>query len=129
MPEPQTLPQGKETWAVDFDGTLATYQGWKGIENLGEPVPEMVAKVKQAIARGVQVYIFTARVSPGAGWDDALGATKSYLLIAQWCQQHLGVLLPITHEKGRDMTTLLDDRAPPSVFACQHCFEIAGMEV
>lgn len=98
--------------AVDFDGTLAEYDHWRGVAHLGKPIPEMVRKVHQVLAAGGEVTIFTARVNPGHGtWEDALSATRSYVLIAEWCQRHLGVLLPITHEKSRDWEEMWDDRA------------------
>src|SRR5437879_6394361 len=88
--------------AVDFDGTLATYHGFKGVEELGEPIPAMVQKVKRALAEGAEVTIFTARVNPGdGGGQAALDATRSYILIAQWCEKHIGQILPISHEKSR----------------------------
>lgn len=30
--------------AVDLDGTLAEYDGWKGSAHIGNPVPKMVEK-------------------------------------------------------------------------------------
>lgn len=47
---------------VDLDGTLAHYEGWKGVEHVGAPVPAMLQRVKDWIAKGVEVRIFTARV-------------------------------------------------------------------
>jgi hypothetical protein len=98
--------------AVDFDGTLAEYEKWEGPTVLGEPIPEMVNKIKQLLSEGVPVVIFTARVNPSdANPDDALSATQSYLAIADWCQKVFGELLPITHEKSRQFTEIWDDRA------------------
>ena len=49
---------------------------------LGEPIPEMVNKIKQLLSEGVPVVIFTARVNPSdANPDDARSATQSYLAI------------------------------------------------
>ena len=31
---------------VDLDGTLAHYNGWKGIEHVGDPVPAMIDRVR-----------------------------------------------------------------------------------
>jgi len=105
-------PTKTRSIAVDFDGTLATYNGFKGVEVLGEPIPAMIVKVKQALAEGADVTIFTARVNPGdGGGQDALDATRSYLLIAAWCQKHLGQILAISHEKSRRFKEMWDDRA------------------
>jgi hypothetical protein len=55
---------------VDLDGTLATYNTWEGPEHIGEPIPEMVERVKAWRRDGRAVRIFTARVFAPA--DDAV---------------------------------------------------------
>lgn len=98
--------------AVDFDKTLATYDKWEGPEKVGDPIPEMVRKVKAELAQGVPVVIFSARVNPSdANPDDAMSATLSYLAISAWCKKVFGQVLPITHEKSRHFTEIWDDRA------------------
>ena len=37
------------TIAVDLDGTLARYDGWKGIDHIGDPIPLMVSRVMGAV--------------------------------------------------------------------------------
>jgi hydroxymethylpyrimidine pyrophosphatase-like HAD family hydrolase len=102
----------KRRIAVDFDGTLATYNGWKGVDHLGEPIPEMVEKVKTALAQGDEVTIFTARVNPGDGnYKEALEATISLISIGQWSLKHVGKLLPITCQKSKHWDEFWDDRA------------------
>lgn len=102
--------------ACDFDGTLAEYAEGDidkfGTSHIGAPIPEMVKKVKAALADGDHVIIFTARVNPvGHDPKDALIATQAYLLIAAWCKQHLGTVLPISHEKSTMMSEFWDDKA------------------
>lgn len=46
---------------VDLDGTLAHYDGWQGIEHIGEPIPKMMARVRRWLREGREVRIFTAR--------------------------------------------------------------------
>ncbi len=46
---------------VDLDGTLAHYDGWAGPESIGEPIPLMMARVREWLALGREVRIFTAR--------------------------------------------------------------------
>ena len=48
---------------VDLDGTLARYEQYEGPMSIGEPIPEMVDRVKAWLAAGREVRIFTARVS------------------------------------------------------------------
>jgi hypothetical protein len=89
---------------VDLDGTLAQYDGWKGYDHIGEPIPAMVNRVKAWIAEGKDVRIFTARVGGG---DDRFAA---YYPIVRWCEQHLGKVLPVTAQKDMYMNQLWDDR-------------------
>lgn len=88
---------------VDLDGTLAHYDGWHGVEHIGDPIPAMVARVKAWRAAGVEVRIFTARV-----FDDSQGARP---WINEWSQKHLGEVLPVTNLKDYGMVELWDDRA------------------
>lgn len=91
---------------VDLDGTLAHYDGWKGIDHIGEPVPLMVERVKAWRAAGREVRIFTARVCREG--DECIQARAAIVL---WCHQHLGEVLPITNIKDFGMVELWDDRA------------------
>jgi hypothetical protein len=53
----------KRTIAVDWDGTLVEYHGYKGAGVYGPPIPLMVERVKSWLAEGCEVLIFTSRVS------------------------------------------------------------------
>lgn len=99
----------KRCIAVDFDSTLAFYTTYS--PTLGKPIPEMVRKVKDELANGTNVWIFTARVNPGShSYEDALSATQAYLDMAEWSQRVFGTLLPITHEKNHLWEEVWDDR-------------------
>jgi len=92
--------------AVDLDGTLAHWSGWKGPENIGHPIPAMRDRVKQWLRSGKKVVILTARVSP-LNEDPEL--SRKY--VEQWLQKHFGAEIPVTHEKDPSMVELWDDRA------------------
>ncbi|TAK59500.1 hypothetical protein [Methylobacter sp.] len=49
--------------AVDLDGTLAKYDGWKGFTNIGEPRMEMMTRLNQEHKAGSYIMIFTCRVT------------------------------------------------------------------
>jgi hypothetical protein len=89
---------------VDLDGTLAHYEGWKGIEHIGEPIPAMMERVRAWLADGRKVKIFTARVSGGRDRD----AVVTH--IHAWCERHGLPRLDVTHEKDFAMIELWDDR-------------------
>jgi hypothetical protein len=93
---------------VDLDGTLAYYDGWKGIEHVGEPIPAMVDRVKKWIAEGLEVRIFTARVFDHL--DDPDMQRQIREPIERWVIEHIGKQLPITCIKDFGMVCLYDDR-------------------
>lgn len=95
---------GRPWIGVDLDGTLAYYDGWKGIEHIGEPIPEMVMRVRRWIDEGKEVRIFTARVSAPNDIEAAIG------YIHKWCYKHIGRILQVTNIKDSSMIELWDDR-------------------
>lgn len=92
---------------VDFDGTLATYDGWNGPADLGEPIPAMVDRVKKWLADGEQVVIVTARVYPDTKGEYEL----SRKAIEDWCNHVFGRVLEVTCLKDPMMDEIWDDRA------------------
>jgi len=98
---------------VDLDGTLAYYDGWKGELNIGDPIPEMVNRVKFWLSKGKTVKIFTARISEGAinldGTPHDIGLVVN--AIEDWCEEHIGQKLEVTNVKDFGMVELWDDRA------------------
>ena len=86
---------------VDLDGTLAEYNGWKGPDCIGKPVPAMVDRIRNWLSRGITVKIFTARatvpeqIDPIKNWLSQLGFGE--------CE--------VTCIKGFDAVEFWDDRA------------------
>jgi len=52
----------KKSVAVDLDGVLAQYDGWKGVEHIGDPIPGAVQFTKQ-LQEIARVVIFTTRTN------------------------------------------------------------------
>lgn len=131
--------EGKGWYGFDLDGTLAKYDGWKGIDHIGEPVKPMVELVKRMHDEGKVVKIMTARVAPrenlerrfnpyrsrpeyarGEGpVDDERGVLWAFYnlkewvardFIADWCQHYLGFIPEIVYQKDHLMLELYDDR-------------------
>jgi hypothetical protein len=102
---------------VDLDGTLAEYHGWENSNGIGKPIPAMVERVKQWLAEGKEVRIFTARVSVDGGYSpesrrhaDEAWRDEQTKAIDQWCLENIGRVLPITCMKDFSMIELWDDR-------------------
>lgn len=88
---------------VDLDGTLAHYEGWKGVDHIGKPIAPMVERVRKWLAEGKEVRIFTAR---------AFGKEQAAIeAIGDWCEKHIGQRLAVTCTKDYAMIELWDDRA------------------
>jgi hypothetical protein len=91
----------KQGWiGCDLDGTLAEYHGWVGADQIGPPIPLMLARVKQWLAEGKRVKIFTARASVPAQIPP----------IHKWLAENGLPKLEITNIKDFGMIELWDDR-------------------
>lgn len=71
--------------AVDVDGTLAAYQGWKGYTHVGLPIAKVVQEVRDEHASGSYILIHTARITSMDGriMPEALEALRSWLHLHQ----------------------------------------------
>lgn len=86
---------------IDLDGTLAHYTGWKGPDDIGEPVPLMMARVKRMLADGMTLKIFTARAC----------IPEQVQPVKDWLKKHGLPDLEVTNVKDFGMVELFDDRA------------------
>jgi len=85
---------------VDLDGTLAYYDRMSPYDKVGEPVPAMLALVKELINNGIRIKIFTARAQD----------PKQRPIIWKWLKNNGLPELEITNIKDYNMQWLLDDR-------------------
>jgi hypothetical protein len=92
--------------AVDLDGTLAQYSGWKGPTNIGAPVPLMLERVKAWLSEGKTVKIFTARVACFEPYR-----SEVIKAVHEWLESHGLPRLDVTNIKDMMMVELWDDRA------------------
>lgn len=122
---------GKGWYGFDLDGTLAKYDGWKGIDNIGEPVRPMVELIKRMHDEGKVVKIMTARVAPKekpetkpnpyrtGNWCIQEPDVQTWALeaewtplefIQEWCYRVLGFVPEVVYQKDHLMLELYDDR-------------------
>lgn len=91
---------------VDADKTLFVYDGtWRGPGHFGQPIPLMVARVRQHLTNGDTVKLFTARVSDPE-WEPAGREGWESLSMYLFDQ-----VLEATNVKDYKMTLLYDDKA------------------
>ena len=95
----------KRIIAVDLDGTLAHYDGWKGIEHIGPVIPEVANAMERAQAEGAEVHLFTARVS------DPEDAAEAHQVISKWAEANHFNFASITAVKHKFFSEFWDDRA------------------
>lgn len=101
-----------ERWiGVDLDGTIAKYDSWKGWKFIGEPIPDMVKRVKEWIALGIRVKILTARCSKVSLARNNITFEQMTEVIQKWCEENIGCRLPVTCEKDCNMVFCVDDSA------------------
>ena len=100
---------------VDLDGTLAEYYG--PAPGIGPAVPAMVERIKQHLADGERVKIFTAR---------ATGSQKEVREVSDWSLEVFGERLEVTCQKDYGMILFYDDRARQVI---TNSGEIVGEEV
>lgn len=100
-PQPVAEPGGEGPWiGVDLDGTLALFDGWRGFEHVGKPIPTMLQRVREWLQQGYRVKIVTARAAHPEGIPP----------IRKWLQKHGLNQVEITNSIDEDLIELWDDR-------------------
>jgi translation initiation factor 2 alpha subunit (eIF-2alpha) len=115
--EDETVTNQTGWIGFDLDGTLAKYDGWQGVDHIGEPVPLMVQRIRDYIEKGVVCKIFTARVCTH---QDDYTIKQIEDIIKDWCEKHIGYRIAVTNQKDFGMIKLYDDR-------CQRVEENTGI--
>ena len=103
----------KDWIGVDLDKTLARYESGDykrfGPLFIGEPIQPMVNLVKEWIAAGEVVKIFTARV--GYDPDETKDISAIVNAIQDWTEKHIGYRLEVTNQKTGYTKAIYDDKA------------------
>jgi adenylylsulfate kinase len=89
-----------KTVCIDFDGVLAQYDGWKGEEVVGEPVPGAI-EFLELILKG--------------GYRPMTWSTRPYFVINNWVRKYCPRLVEeilVPHEGQKPIAFIyIDDRA------------------
>lgn len=109
----------------DLDGTLAHYEGWQGVDKVGEPIAPMIQVLKEHLASGETCKIFTARMFRRIQWlsmdptdeetEEIRAKVKEECNLAEktiydWLQKQGLPRLELTCTKDFGMIMLYDDR-------------------
>ncbi len=75
----------KRTICVDMDGVLATYDGWKGHEHFGDPIPGARAFLAK-LSEVYEVAIYTTRCN--AEVNKTHSEEELIKLVQDWLDEH-----------------------------------------
>jgi len=89
--------------AIDFDGTIAKYDEFKGWNDVGEPMPEALQFLRTVARLGHPLAIFSARARDPQGKRAIERWVKKYKLD--------DIIKLVTHEKLPEFLLIVDDRA------------------
>lgn len=95
----------------DLDGTLAVYDGYVDPGHIGVPIEKNVARVRELLARRVEVRVFTARAYSDGSPTQNIYVELAIQAVKAWCVDVFGVALEVTCCKDFNMIELWDDRA------------------
>lgn len=105
------------TICVDIDGVLAQYDGWKGLDHIGDPIPGSQQFISDLLSSDpdVVIAIYTTRCNPNI--NRPAGETIETLSrrVADWWQKHgfpQGDRIGMVLTNGKPPATVyIDDRA------------------
>ncbi len=99
----------KKTVCVDLDGVLAKYDGWRGVDHFGDPIPGAVAFVS-ALSEISDVVIFTTRCNPEMNKPEAVHQLVNR--VREWLDLHNFRYADIYCGTGKPIASAyVDDRA------------------
>ena len=123
MNTPELTDKEKAWIGCDLDGTLAKYDGWKGWDHIGDPIPNMVVRIKNYMARGLTVKIWTARASKVSLARNNLEFSQMEKVIQDWTEKHLGKRLEVvTRESHKGVRVSITKTKLPSMKATSSIF-------
>jgi hypothetical protein len=112
---------GMKTVAVDLDATLATYEGWRGIQHIGDPRPG-AANFLRRLREVSRVVVFTTRCKeypPGTGTERGHEPDRSTVEVLAghvtgWLDRHELPYDEVYTGQGKPVfAAIVDDRAVP----------------
>lgn len=99
----------RKTVCIDLDATLADYDGWQGVEHIGDPIPGAQAFVA-AVAAFANVVIFTTRMNTEENLAHDMDSLGSY--ISKWLSLNKFPPVGIWCGQGKPLAAAyVDDRA------------------
>ena len=104
------MQRRNRTVAVDLDGVLAKYDGWKGLENIGDPI-EGAKEFMASLSEKYFVLVHTARIAnENVKTEDHIQRVKN--LVVEWLNENEIPFGDVYTGRGKPLATaFIDDRA------------------
>lgn len=101
-----------KTIAVDLDGTLAFYDGWKGWDKIGPVLPGARDFLMELKRRGCEIVIYTTRCNPNTPGKDGITKEELALKVEGWMYHNDMPYDSIYQGEGKPLcAAIVDDRA------------------
>ena len=102
------MQHNNKSICVDLDGVLAQYDGWKGVEVIGDPIAGAQSFVA-GLRKFARVIVFTTRCSPTVNGRPAAELVR---LVGDWLTGHGFEFDEVYSGPGKPMASAyIDDRA------------------
>lgn len=100
----------KKSVCVDLDGVLAQYDGWKGIDHIGEPNGGAREFLKELQKLGLRVVIHTTRLNTSV--NEGYHETQLHSFVTSWLDTHRMPYDEVYVGQGKPIAVAyVDDRA------------------
>lgn len=100
-----------KTVAVDLDGTLAQYDGWKGVDHFGPPIDGAREFLRGLQDMGVRILIYTTRTNFSVNGGN-LTVLHLVDLVERYLQEHDLPFDEVYAGEGKPLcAAIVDDRA------------------
>jgi len=99
---------------VDLDGVLAKYDGFKGLDRIGPPLPGAL-EFAESLAKIADIVIFTSRCSMDLGTetsDSRVSPGQMRIRVIEWLEKHKVPYVDVYVGQGKPrVAAFIDDRA------------------
>lgn len=110
-----TISKRKPRVCLDLDGVLARYEGWKGSEHIGTPLPGAL-DFATSLAEFADIVIFTSRCSQDTAAESSrtIDPAKMRIRIIDWLEKYKIPYVDVYVGQGKPRASaFIDDRAVP----------------
>ena len=93
--------QAQKIVAIDLDGTLAHYDGWKGAEHIGTPVTDAVMICNLLHRAGVKVIVYTCRTNKTMNRISGIDTGRMVRDIGAWLHEWGLGYIHVNEDEGK----------------------------